>query len=127
MLINLTNHPCRLWSDAQKSAAESLWDEIVDYLFPTVEPESDETSILKLATKTTDAIALAKPQAVLCQGEMTLTAVLISQLQCQGIPCYAACCVRNAQEKQSGNGETVKTSVFRFVRFRRYPDLPAFH
>ena len=127
MLINLTNHPYRLWSNAQRYAAESLWGEITDYPFPAVDPESDETSILRLAEKTTDAIALAKPQAVLCQGELTLTAALISQLQRQGIPCYAACCARNAQEKQSGNGETVKTSVFRFVRFRRYPDLPAFH
>lgn len=123
MLINFTNHPSADWSEEQRTAA-ARYGVVKDLPFPAVPAEWDEAQVVALAFEWADRLAALKPQAVLCQGEFTLTAAVVSLLSLRGIPALAACSRRCVQEKRQENGTTVKQAVFRFVRFRQYPLLP---
>ena len=72
MFINFTNHNSDLWSAEQRMAAEEYGD-ITDIAFPSVDPAFGSEMIYKLAEKYTEMICEYKPDAVLVQGEMTLT------------------------------------------------------
>ena len=64
-------------------------------------------------------IQAMEPAAVLLQGEFTYSYDLITLLKEAGIPVLAACSRRDVEERQE-EGKSVKTAVFRFVRFRKY-------
>ena len=119
MLINLTNHPSSKWSTMQKNAA-SIYGEIVDYPFPQVDPQADEAAISLQAETITADLAELHPNAVLCQGEMTLAFALVSRLKQIGIPVLAACSTRCSRETVTETGSTVRTSEYVFCRFREY-------
>lgn len=61
-----------------------------------------------------------KPDAVMCQGEFTLTYALVKAMKECGITVVAACSQRCTEETTDENGNTVKKAVFRFVQFREY-------
>lgn len=113
-MINLTNHPYQFWSDEQKKAAKEFGP-VEDMQFPNVDPEWDEDKVEALADQYLKLILDKKPQAVLCQGEMTFMYSLVRKLIENEIPVIAACSERVVITE--GN---VKTSVFKFVRFRRF-------
>lgn len=124
MLVNFTNHPSERWSDEQRQAALA-YGEIVDLPFPAVPEDWDEAQLTRLAREQAEAIAGLHPRAVVCQGEFTLTAAVVSLLLSQGIPVLAACSRRCILEEVQQDGTTVKKAVFRFTRFRPYV-LPRF-
>ncbi len=72
MFINFTNHSSAKWSGEQRMAAER-YGEIVDIPFPSVPPEYDSQRVNELAAQYTELICGYKPDAVLVQGEMTLS------------------------------------------------------
>ncbi len=118
MFLNLSNHPSALWGAEQKAAAEQLCGEIVDLPFPAVDPAGDEEYIAALADeycKKVVEMAAGKTVMVHLMGEMTLTLALVRRLQVAGIPCLAST-TRRMTVEQDG----VKTSVFKFVKFRKY-------
>lgn len=119
MFINCSNHRFENWSIEQKNAAEK-WGEIVDYPFPAVDAEADETQVLLLAEETMREIMKMKPDAVMCQGEFTLTYALVQLLKKQGIVVLAACSERRTVEEKLPGGEIEKVSRFIFTRFREY-------
>jgi CRISPR-associated protein Csx16 len=55
----------------------------------------------------------------LVQGEFTLAFEIVRRLQERNITCLAATTKRHVED----SGEGRKTSTFRFVRFRSYPQL----
>lgn len=122
MLLNLTNHPSADWSRSQLEAAEERWGSILDFPFPNVPPDFDETQVNRLAETTVKEAAALHPDAVLCQGEMTMAFSLIHMFRRRGIPSYAATSCRQTEEKLMKDGTVQKQSVFRFVRFRKYSD-----
>ena len=120
MFINFTNHPCTNWS-AKQIAEAKTYGEIIDMPFPQVDPHGDEDYILKLALDCVDKIIKFKPEAVLCQGEMTLAFAVTTLLTTEyGITVLAACSERTAEIEVGLDGESIKSAVFRFVRFRKY-------
>lgn len=119
IFINHTNHPSEKWSAAQRQAAEAF-GEIVDVPFPAIPPEWDEHQVAKLAASEAEELLAEHPAAVLVQGEFTYTYALIEHLRAAGIPALAACSRREAVETVAPDGSTVRTSTFRFLRFRRY-------
>lgn len=122
MLINLSNHPSAKWSIEQTEAAHKLYGEIVDLPFPVVEPSADEAQIALLADEyLSRVLQLADGQSVIIHlmGEMTLTFALLFRLQMQGLTCVASTTQRITIETEPN----VKQSVFKFVRFRNYPQL----
>lgn len=120
MLLNLSNHPSANWNADQISAAIERWGEIVDYPFPAVGSRWDEGQMLECAVKIADEAARLSPDAVLCQGEMSMTFILVALLQRRGIPVYAATSERDSIEEKLPDGSIRKQAVFRFVMFREY-------
>lgn len=123
MLLNLTNHPGSRWSSRQRNAAVDKWKSVVDYPFPDVLPEAEEKDIIREAHAIAKDAELLSPDAVLCQGEMSMVFVLVQLFQEKGIPVYTATTRRISEESVNADGSVEKKSVFQFVRFRRYPQL----
>lgn len=119
MLVNFTNHPSASWPEEQRRAAEK-YGPIVDRPFPMVNAEWPESEIRRIALRESEAICALQPSAVVCQGEFTLAYAVIRQLIGKGVPVLAACSNRVAEETMSPDGEILRKSVFRFVRFRSY-------
>ena len=118
MFLNLSNHPSALWGAEQKAAAERFGGSITDLPFPAVDPAGDETYIAALADEYCRKVvemAAGKTVMVHLMGEMTLTLALVRRLQAAGIPCLASTTRRVTVERDG-----VKTSVFKFVKFRKY-------
>ena len=121
MLLNLTNHPVNHWPDTQRAEAERRWGEIIDLPFPAVDPQAPICAVSAQARNIVQEAAARQPDAVLCQGEMTMTMALVLYFQMEEIPTYAACSQREATVRKDENGDIRKNSCFRFVRFRAYP------
>ncbi|MBQ9253958.1 MAG: CRISPR-associated protein [Bacteroidales bacterium] len=115
-LINLSNHPCNLWTQEQREAGESF-GEIIDYPFPNVSPDSNEEEISLMAEKIVENIINKYSSVVIhLMGEFTLCYSLIKRFQQRNITCIASCTERNV--KENANGE--KIVKFEFKRFRKY-------
>lgn len=119
MFINLSNHPQKKWSEKQKKAALS-YGEIVDYPFPVVDPTASVETVEALADKIAEEIISKKPDAVMCQGEFTLTFAIVCRLQAADVLTLCACSKRQTKEKTDEAGRTMKDTVFEFVQFRPY-------
>lgn len=121
MFLNISNHPSRYWPLEQSSAALRIASPIVDFPFPDVSPHFDSHVIAELAQQ----IAGQLPPGVfaaMVQGESTLTFAIVSILKHRGIPCFAAASARVSSSETLPSGSIRKTSEFRFVRFREYPE-----
>jgi CRISPR-associated protein Csx16 len=115
--VNLTNHPSAKWDEFQTKAALALAEAIADVAFPAVPPDADEGAVAALAEECVAKVPREASHA-LVQGEFTLAAELVRRLQSRGIVCVAATSERMVEEAADGS----RASMFRFVRFRRYPD-----
>lgn len=120
MLINLTNHPTCNWNSDQLETAMNRWDSICHISFPEVCPEWNDSEVFTQASAIVETIIGMSPDAVLCQGEMTMTLSIVSLLESNKIPAYAATSRRQSVERVKPDGTIEKQSIFEFVRFRRY-------
>lgn len=134
MLINLTNHPCKLWDESQREAAE-VYGECVDMPFPNIPPEADATVVDEMAREYVARIMgvaglssgegsglSAPPESVTVHvmGEQTFCFVLICRLRQLGIRCVASCSQRDVTLMSDGS----KQVRFHFARFREYIMAP---
>lgn len=78
--INCSNHPSANWCREQRESAE-IYGKIEDFPFPDVDPGWDSTQIRVCAEKICREILENKPNAVMCQGEFTLTYAIVEQLK----------------------------------------------
>lgn len=122
MFANISNHPSREWTEAQRSACEALGGEIVDFAFPNVDPEWSSWQVNEIGQDLAERVAGVGVRAALVQGEFTLTWVLVRELRNRGIRCFAAATARNSEVDRTEDGTTLRRSVYRFVRMREYPD-----
>lgn len=119
--INVSNHPSAKWSSSQYDAAVK-YGEIVDYPFPSINPEWDDVQVSSLANDYVNRIiseknALKDKNLVFhIMGEMNFTYALVSKLSNLGYVCLASTTQRIVKEK----GDNAKEVVFEFVRFRKY-------
>jgi len=118
MLLNLSNHPSKNWSEGQLSAAVALYGEVRDMQFPNVPPEMDDQGIMELAMRYLGEIkGYPDPVShVHLMGEMSFTVALVGLLQRAGIEVLCSTSERVVLEEVDGR----KTMQFRFVRFRKY-------
>ena len=117
-LINFSNHPSQYWSKEQSEAA-AFYGRIIDLPFPDINPEADETDLMKLTEEYVKQILELKEHyniTVHVMGEMTFTYMVVSQLKAMGIECIASTTIRDAEYSSDGK----KISDFQFVRFRKY-------
>lgn len=119
MLLNCSNHVFENWSEEQLKVA-SQWGEIIDYPFPQVPAIADEVYISKQADDIVKDIRSMQPSVVMCQGEFTLSYMIITKLLESGIKVIAACSERKTDEVIFADGHVEKRVVFQFIRFREY-------
>lgn len=119
LLVNLSNHPYKDWSEDQKKAAEK-YGEIQDMAFPEIDPAMKIDKIKKeIAAAQIDEIKnMCKERRVTVHimGEMSYTFYVISQLKAFGIRCICSTSERDTEDL--GGGE--KKVSFHFKRFRDY-------
>lgn len=119
LLVNLSNHPYKDWSEDQKKAAEK-YGEIQDMAFPEIDPAMKIDKIKKeIAAAQIDEIKnMCKERRVTVHimGEMSYTFYVVSQLKAFGIRCICSTSERDTEDL--GGGE--KKVTFRFKRFRDY-------
>ena len=80
MFLNVSNHPSDKWSQEQLAAAE-MYGSVRDFPFPVISPYWDIARVSALADALFKEISDMHPDAVLCQGEMTMTYQLVKRLQ----------------------------------------------
>ncbi len=117
IFLNLSNHPSEQWSDKQLAAAREYGD-IEDMEFPDIPPGATGEELMNFAEKTAEEILQKAENAditVHVMGEMTFTYRLVSLLKAEGITCVASTTERIVEEKDG-----LKTSEFRFIKFREY-------
>ncbi len=121
LFVNFTNHPSVKWDDLQLSKAED-YGEIVDIPFPIVPANANEKTIRKIKEKCLAEINELDGEiaAVLVQGESSLVYGIVHELKKSRIKVLAACSERNVVERLNDKGESVKETIFRFVRYREY-------
>lgn len=119
--VNFSNHSSEFWSEKQKKEAEK-WGEIIDFPFPNVSAELNEDDIQAMAEECIEKIIKFKPYAVMCQGEFTLAFAVVRGLNKAGITVVSACSGRKADEIILEDGKVQKSSIFDFVRFRKYQE-----
>lgn len=117
LFVNFSNHSSQYWNDSQIVAAQE-YGEIIDIEFPAVDPKMVKEDIFKLVD---DNIQMFIPYAAVSDltvhimGEMTFTYLMVQRLKSLGIRCVASTTERVVEEHDG-----IKTSEFRFVRFREY-------
>ena len=119
VFINLSNHPSESWSKEQLTAA-SEYGEIVDIPFPIISANSSEDDIDRLVDDYCSKVQQYDCKAVMVQGEFTFTYRMVNRLKEFGIKAISSCSERKVIEQDSSDGSIIKTSIFRFVRFREY-------
>ena len=119
LLVNLSNHPYKDWSEDQKKAAEK-YGEVQDMAFPEIDPAMKIDKIKKeIAAAQIDEIKnMCKERRVTVHimGEMSYTFYVVSQLKAFGILCICSTSERDTDDL--GGGE--KKVSFHFKRFRDY-------
>jgi hypothetical protein len=127
VFLNVSNHPSDRWDESQKKGALELFQssgeiKFVDIQYPQIPPQATLGEVKSICDKTMSQIKSlvnAGDEVVsLCQGEMTSLFFLVPAMQALGIKVFAATTERVAVE----NGG-IKTSIFKFCRFREYPTL----
>ena len=122
MLINLSNHPSKLWQPEQYNIAIELYGEIEDIPFPAINPKIDSEEVFTLATEYFQKIKPVlennphQKNAVHLMGELTFCFSLLKLLQEAKIDVIASTTARDVKVDETGN----KVSIFKFVRFRSY-------
>lgn len=119
MFVNYSNHPSSAWGPSQLSAAEK-YGEIIDLPFLQVDPNMTSEQVRAAAAEEVEKILQYHPDAVMCQGEMTLLFNMITILKANGVPVVAATSERKVSETLGPDGTTKKNILFEFVRFREY-------
>ena len=122
MFINFSNHPSVRWS-AEQTAAAMKFGDIADVPFPDVPAGADTAAVSALADEYCARILDLRADVVLVQGEMSLSFAVAGRLQRNGVAVLCACRERVCETSVLDDGSTERRSVFRFVRFRRYPLL----
>jgi hypothetical protein len=128
MFVNLSNHPSTKWTKEQIDEAIKLCPEvkfngIVDIQFPEIDPAGNEEYIdnlsneyLKKILELKDSIKNEDEDIIVhVMGEQTFCFSLISKLIKRRILCVASTTKRVATEEDG-----VKTSIFKFCKFRFY-------
>lgn len=130
IFINLSNHPMKTWGKEQLEAARdcSVMQTCMAAKMPILPPEFSGECVLNEAHFLINELEgevgmLGKWITAHVMGESVFTHCLVTLLQHAGVTCISSTTERVVEEKISPNGETVKTSVFKFVRFREYPTL----
>lgn len=121
MLINLSNHPFEKWEEKHQQAAFKQFGIVEDLAFPDVDPNADADAISQLAAEYLSACitkletTYGNKDAIHISGEPCFLFQFVTLVKAHGIPCV--CSTTHRLVTNVGN---IKTTVFKFVQFRKY-------
>lgn len=121
MLINLSNHPFDKWDEKQKQIALDQFGAVEDMTFPEIDPMADTEKVASLASeylfrcKAKLTESKNEGNAVHISGEPCFMFLFVTLAKKHNIPCVCS----TTQRLVTNNGN-IKTSIFEFVRFRKY-------
>lgn len=121
MIINLSNHPVKEWSEEQVIMARQRFGEIYDMPFPDIDPEWEISAVHKLAMfysrQCSQSLENSKDphNAIHIMGELTFCFQFVRLMQQHGVLCLASTTERIAEVTANG-----KISRFVFKSFRPY-------
>lgn len=116
MFYNISNHPATGWGTEQTLAAQFLGGELQDVKFPNVPPTCGGAEVAVLAEGIASTIPAGSVAMVM--GDFSLTVALCRLFPAKGVKVVFATTDRATVETVQPDGSILKTSVFRFVRFR---------
>ena len=119
MMLNFTNHPYSIWSEAQKEAA-ARYGEVVDMPYPEIDPSMSTTELRKMVEDYAARIEATKAEVVMAAGEFTFLFMLVDKLLEDGVNVVCSCSKRVTVETQLPDGTNEKKSLFVFKSFRQY-------
>ncbi len=126
IFLNLSNHSVEGWPTEQREAARALdLGEPADLAggLPMVDPEADTGAVVAQAKEIVTRALERGAEGAFVSGEYLLSFALVALLQREGVRCFAATSRRETQEKTQADGSVQRVLVFRFVRWRAYPEL----
>ena len=91
------------------------YGDIMNVPFPNVSPIANSDKVVELARNTASRLKVNGNDAVLVQGEMTLTFALVSILRSLGIACVTVCSERKVTEAVEFDGSTKKLHHLNFA------------
>jgi hypothetical protein len=118
-LLVISNHNPQSWSAEQKEG----WDEILYVPFPNVDPHLDTEGVYEIASNLIfdNFSDISEAGNISIQGEMSLTYNLISFIKKNPLLSHIRVWIPTTERvsvEKVENGQTIKTAVFRFVRWR---------
>lgn len=119
MMLNFTNHPYSIWSEAQKEAA-ARYGEVIDMPFPQVSPSISTEDLRKMVEEYAAKIEATNADVVMAAGEFTFLFMLVDKLLDDGVNVVCSCSTRETVETQQPDGTNIKNSRFVFNSFRPY-------
>ena len=120
MLINLSNHPSSKWDETQLYEANRQFGTVDDVPFPNIPPDWDTEEVKTLAREYFEKIKFTEKEkgekpVIHITGELVFCFILIQMLLKGGYDCITSTTERIVTEVNN-----VKTTVFKFKRFRNY-------
>lgn len=120
LLINHTNHPYALWSQAQKEYTSGHYRDVVDMAFPNIDPVLTTTEVYQMVCDYQHAISTTYDgYDILISGEMTYVYQFVKEAISKGVLCMCATTERRVSEQ--ADGTTVR--YFEFIKYRPYETI----
>jgi UDP-N-acetylglucosamine:LPS N-acetylglucosamine transferase len=119
MFLNFSNHASNFWSIMQLEKAKEMGGVVEDIQFPKISGKASFEDVEKIALEISKIILELKPDVVMCQGEFSLTYMVINILRKHDIRTVCACTERVVVEHFVGD-KVEKYSEFVFKGFRDY-------
>ena len=115
----ISNHPC---SKEQREDMATRWGDVdltrvYDPRWGKINPRADTAEISSYLGEFIPR--LQDFHRVVVMGELTACLIVLQWCVALEIPCYTPTTERRSVEKVTDTGETIKTSVFQHVQFRR--------
>lgn len=117
IMINLSNHPSKGWSEEQIKAAAV--DKIIDYQFPQIDPEWDYFEVKRIAIKIANELLhnYYKDNVIIhLAGEPVFVHIFARMFENREWQCVTSTTKRDVIESPDGT----KISKFKFVKFRAF-------
>jgi hypothetical protein len=120
MLINLTNHRIEGWPESQVNEAKNRFSNIIDFPFPTIDPNWSKEEIEQLAKRMFEDCITLLPEndenGIHVMGEFNFTFAFVTYAKTKGVKCVSSTTKRDVEITDKGE----KLSIFQFVKFREY-------
>lgn len=106
--------------ECRTGAVAESYGRVIDILCPEIDPHLNKNEFKAIVLKNLQEIIKFQPTAVLYQGELNYTVIMVEELKKLDITVMAATGERVVEEIAENCDTPKKISFFKFVCFRHY-------